>query len=151
MSSINNADQILTLAATRSAVQGLAYAGEVTPLEAAQLLQTGAKMIDVRYRFEFEYVGRVHGAALVEWKQWPNAAINPNFVAELEQKVSRDDIVLLLCRSGVRSRAAACIAAAAGFTKAYNIIGGFEGDPDASGKRSRVNGWRHAGLDWVQS
>jgi hypothetical protein len=38
----------------------------------------------------------------------------------------------------------------AGFTCAYNIAGGFEGDPDTERHRGRVNGWKADGLPWRQ-
>lgn len=142
---------ILSTAAARGAAKSLPYAGEVTPAEAHQLRQQGAKVIDVRYPFEHEYVGRVHGSSLVPWKIYPEGINNPNFIPQLLAVAKPDDIVLLLCRSGVRSHAAGVAAAAAGFTKAYNIIGGFEGDLDEQGHRGNRGGWRHAGLPWVQS
>ena len=41
-------------------------------------------------------------------------------------------------------------ALAAGYSRAYNVLEGFEGDKDASGQRGHVNGWRKARLPWVQ-
>ena len=41
--------------------------------------------------------------------------------------------------------------AAAGYTRAYNVAHGFEGDPDSRKHRGRVNGWKMDGLPWVQS
>jgi len=52
--------------------------------------------------------------------------------------------------SGARSNAAATLAAGSGFTNAYNILEGFEGDKDAGGHRNKVGGWRHANLPWTQ-
>ena len=141
----------LTQAATRGDAKSLPYAGEVTPREAHQLQEAGAKIIDVRYGFEHEYVGRIHGSSLVPWKIYPEGTTNPKFIEQLSAVASPDNIVLLLCRSGVRSHAASIAAAAAGYTKAYNIIGGFEGDLDEQGHRGNRGGWRHAGLPWVQS
>jgi rhodanese-related sulfurtransferase len=57
---------------------------------------------------------------------------------------------MFLCRSGVRSDAAARVAAAAGYAKAFNVVEGFEGDKDADGHRGTLGGWRKAGLPWVQ-
>ena len=141
----------LTQAATRGDAKSLPYAGEVTPEEAHQLQQAGAKIIDVRFAFEHEYVGRVRGSSLISWKIYPDGVNNPNFIEQLRVVASPDDIVLLLCRSGVRSHAAGVAATAAGYKKAYNIIGGFERDLDEQGQRSNRGGWRHAGLPWVQS
>jgi len=148
---MTDTSSILSTAAARGATKSLPYAGEVTPREAHQLQQQGAKVIDVRYAFEHEYVGRVHGSSLVPWKIYPEGVNNPNFIEQLRAIAKSDDIVLLLCRSGVRSHAAGVATAAAGYTKAYNLIGGFEGDLDEQGHRGNRGGWRHAGLPWVQS
>lgn len=56
-----------------------------------------------------------------------------NFVAEVqrrlaEKKLSKDDLVVLMCRSGDRSSRAANRLAEAGFTHVYSVVDGFEGD-----------------------
>jgi rhodanese-related sulfurtransferase len=148
---ISTPQQILAEAAARGAAKSLAYAGEVTPREAHELqLTAGAHIIDVRSRFEYQYIGRVPGSSLIEWKFWPSGELNPHFLAELQRQCRPDDIVLLLCRSAVRSHAAAVVAAGAGFKRVCNILEGFEGDLDANGQRGRLGGWRLAGLPWVQ-
>jgi rhodanese-related sulfurtransferase len=38
-----------------------------------------------------------------------------------------------------------------GYTRAYNVANGFEGELDAHGHRNSVNGWKAAGLPWKQS
>jgi hypothetical protein len=44
-----------------------------------------------------------------------------------------------------------CAAAvAAGLAHAYHIADGFEGPPDADGRRGTVAGWKVAGLAWRQ-
>ena len=100
---------------------------------------------------EWEYVGRVQGALLVEWRRFQDEAPNPAFVAELAEAVERDETVLFLCRSGVRSHHAAEAAARAGFKRAYNVLEGFEGDLDCTRRRGTLGGWRAAGLPWEQS
>ena len=57
---------------------------------------------------------------------------------------------MFLCRSGVRSVAAAQAATAAGLGPAYNVLEGFEGDVGADGHRGH-SGWRAAGLPWRQA
>lgn len=142
---------ILGRARQRAHEEHLPYAGAVTPSEAAALLQAGvATIVDVRTRFENEYVGRVPDAPLVEWKSLGAAQPNPSFVDALADVVPPDGNVLFLCRSGVRSRAAAAAATAAGYGNAFDILEGFEGDLDAAGHRGG-SGWRKAGLPWVQS
>ena len=65
--------------------------------------------------------------------------------------VPPDRQVLFLCRSGVRSVAAAKAATEAGYRSAWNILQGFEGPIDAQKQRGRIGGWRSAGLPWQQS
>ncbi|WP_373833122.1 rhodanese-like domain-containing protein [Delftia acidovorans] len=126
------------------------YAGDIPPELAWQWLQSGeAALVDVRTDAEREWVGRVPGAVAVAWKQWPSMAMNPDFDSQLRAAVPEGGKVVLLCRSGVRSVAAAQRAAQLGI-EAYNILEGFEGDVDASGQRGHAGGWRLRGLPWRQ-
>lgn len=150
MSSDND---ILQRARERGA--GLPYAGAVTPQEAHQLLleHANVRLIDVRTNAERDWVGRVaipeaqHGA--VQWSTYPGGAPNPEFVAQLATQAAPDDVLLFLCRSGVRSRHAAKLATENGFANSFDILEGFEGDKDAQGHRKTVGGWCKAGLPWV--
>ena len=143
---------ILETACERGRKKSLAYAGEVTPHEAHQLfIAARAKIIDVRYRFEHEYIGRIPGSTWIPWKLAPGGNINPEFLPALQQHCAHDDIVLFLCRSGIRSHAAANLAREAGFTRTMNILEGFEGDLDAGLQRGNTGGWRCAGLPWIQN
>jgi len=85
----------------------------------------------------------------VAYKQWPNMQENADFDAQM-RAASGGKKVVLLCRSGVRSIAAAKRATALGMA-AYNILEGFEGDPDTSGHRGTRGGWRARGLPWRQN
>ena len=136
-------------AATPRPAEG--YAGDVSPQLAWQWVQAGeAVLIDVRTDAERAWVGYVPGAAAVAWKQWPGMDLNPQFDAQVQAAAEEGQTVMLLCRSGVRSIAAARRASELGLT-AYNVLGGFEGDPDAHAQRGHQNGWRHAGLPWRQN
>jgi rhodanese-related sulfurtransferase len=108
-----------------------------------------AVLIDVRSDAEREWVGHVPGAVPVPWKQWPGMAINPAFDVAIQESVPAGMKAVLLCRSGVRSIAAARRATELG-VQAYNILEGFEGDADADGHRGRKGGWRFHGLPWRQ-
>ena len=144
-------DEIRKIAAERGRKMGLPYAGALLPAEAHQLMQQGAKLVDVRTRPELAYVGRIPGAAAVEWQTWPGGRPNPEFLAELAAAVPKDQPVMFLCRSGARSNAAAEAATRAGWKEAYNILEGFEGDKDSDQHRNSVGGWRKAGLPWIQT
>jgi rhodanese-related sulfurtransferase len=144
--------EILALAQERGSALGRPYMGELTPQEAFELLRLapGARIVDVRTRAEWDWVGRIAGTVEIEWNQYPGGSRNPNFVAELKRQVDPEALVMFLCRSGVRSVAAATAATEAGYNACYNILEGFEGDKDANGHRNNIGGWRKAGLPWIQ-
>ena len=126
------------------------YAGDVAPQLAFDWWKAGeAVLVDVRSDAEREWVGFIPGAVPVAWKQWPGMAINASFDDGMKAAVPPGKKVVLLCRSGVRSIAAARRATELGI-EAYNILEGFEGDPDDQAQRGHRGGWRHRGLPWRQ-
>jgi sulfur dioxygenase len=127
------------------------YAGDISPQLAWAWVQAGeAVLVDVRTDAEREWVGGVPGAVALAWKQWPGMALNTDFDGGIKTAVSPGKKALMLCRSGVRSIAAAKRATELGI-EAYNVLEGFEGDPDERGQRGKTGGWRHLGLPWRQS
>ena len=136
----------------------MSYAGNVSPSEAyADLLaDPDAVLVDVRTSAEWSYVGLPDLSDIgkqvipLEWQRFPDGALNTNFVEQLrEAGVGEGAPVYFLCRSGVRSAAAAEVATAAGLGPAYNVSDGFEGPLDHDGHRT-VAGWKVAGLPWRQ-
>jgi rhodanese-related sulfurtransferase len=137
----------------------LDYAGDISAAEAWERLQGDpkAQLLDVRTVAEWNFVGlpdlsslrrRVH---CVEWQSFPSGAQNPGFVVEASQALDDPRAqVMVICRSGARSRAAAIALTQAGFTQAFNIAGGFEGDTDGEGHRGNINGWKACDLPWRQ-
>ena len=106
--------------------------------------------LDVRTDAEREWVGGVTGAVALAWKQWPGMALNADFDKGVKAAIEPGKKALMLCRSGVRSIAAAKRATELG-VEAYNILEGFEGDPDERGHRGKKGGWRYLGLPWRQN
>jgi rhodanese-related sulfurtransferase len=141
---------VLLAAHEKAIEQGLKFSGRIYPEDAYKLFMGGvAHLIDVRSIEERKFVGHVPNTLHIAWQTGPALIKNPRFLRELENKLSKDAIILLLCRSGKRSAAAAEAATAAGFKHVFNIQEGFEGDLDD--KQQRVNGgWRQRGLPWVQ-
>ena len=134
---------------TSSVIPVTGYAGDVSPELAWHWVQSGeAVLVDVRSDAEREWVGFVPGAVPLAWKQWPGMALNQSFDDAIQAAVPAGQKAVLLCRSGVRSIAAAKSATALGL-EAYNILEGFEGDADAEGHRGSRGGWRHRGLPWL--
>jgi glyoxylase-like metal-dependent hydrolase (beta-lactamase superfamily II)/rhodanese-related sulfurtransferase len=127
------------------------YAGDVSAELASRWWQSGeAVLVDVRTDAEREWVGFVPGAVALAWKQWPGMAMNPQFDEGLKAAVPAGGKAVMLCRSGVRSVAAAKRATELGI-EAYNILEGFEGDPDAEAHRGARGGLRYRGLPWRQN
>lgn len=136
----------------------MSYAGDVTPQEAYDALRSDpqAVLVDVRTRAEWTYVGLPdldgtgRPVVTVEWVRFPDGAPNLSFLEELRAAgVGEGTPTYFLCRSGVRSVAAAEAATAAGLGPSYNVLEGFEGPHDAAGHRA-VSGWKVAGLPWRQ-
>lgn len=152
---MNSPNDILSRARLRRDEQSLPYAGAVTPQEAWSLLSAdpNVRLVDVRTQAERDWVGRVGIAEAqhlaVQWSLYPGGAINPAFIEQLGECAAQDDVLLFLCRSGVRSRYAAKLATENGFLNCYDILEGFEGDRDDEGHRKSIGGWCHAGLPWV--
>lgn len=144
--------EILNAAQQRARDLNLPYEGALLPAEAWQIMQSapGARLVDVRTRAELDWVGRIPGAVEIEWMSYPGMQRNPNFEAELERQVDKEALTLFICRSGARSHVAAAIATEAGYRDSYNVLEGFEGDKDPQSHRNTMNGWRLAGLPWMQ-
>ena len=129
----------------------MSYAGDLTPQEAWAKLEEGAVLVDVRTEGEWAHIGIPDTKAtendplFIQWT-FPGGIPNPDFIGQLKQQAPEDQgtELVFLCRSGQRSIAAAIAATQAGFTS-YNVLEGFEGEPDRYGERT-VNGWKNRGL-----
>ena len=143
--------EIKQRAAERAKQANLPYAGALSPAEAFALMQAGARLVDVRTRAELAYVGSVPGSEAIEWNSYPEGQRNPAFLEQLGETAHKEDAVMFLCRSGVRSHFAAIVATQAGWRECYTVLEGFEGDKDSNHQRGKLGGWRKAGLPWVQS
>ena len=140
------------------------YAGDVESREAWAMLKAdrGAQLIDVRTKPEWNFVGLPDLAELgrqvfcLEWQRYPDMAVDAQFAAKAGEQLNRvgadkNTQLFFICRSGARSAAAARAMTAAGYARAYNIAGGFEGDMDERHHRGHRNGWKASGLPWRQS
>ena len=104
-------------------------------------------VLDVRTEEEWNSVGKPDAEALnsktffISLLLGPDRQKNENFVKEfLEKKVPKKDNILVICRSGVRSMAAAKLLQQQGYKNLINISDGFEGNP-ATGE-----GWKKSSL-----
>lgn len=144
--------ETLKVAQQRAKDMSLPYEGALLPAEAYLILQEApaAKLVDVRTRAEWEWVGFISGSVQIEWQTYPGGQANTHFMDSLQQQVDKESLVMFLCRSGARSHAASAMATQSGYLDCYNVLQGFEGDKDVNGHRSTVGGWRAAGLPWKQ-
>lgn len=146
------------------AFAGKSYADDVDAQAAYDALAAdpAAQLVDVRTREEWSFVGvpDLGGLGkqpvLIEWQSLPAMQVAADFLDRLKAElagrgVAEDAPLYFLCRSGVRSAAAAAAATASGFGPSYNIAGGFEGPPDHDRHRGAVDGWKARGLPWVQN
>lgn len=142
---------VLKRARDRAAARRLAYAGDVTPEEAFGLVSAGvARLIDVRTPEERKFVGYAPQSVHVAWATGTAFTRNPRFLRELEAKARKDEVLLMLCRSGSRSAAAAEVATQALYGHVFNVLEGFEGELSADGRRNSCGGWKFRGLPWTQ-
>lgn len=127
--------------------------------------------VDIRTPSELNYLGAATlmdahvPAVFMDSTGWNdkkhryNRAKNKTFVADMEKALhkkglTKNDTVVLMCRSGKRSAEAVNTLAENGYTKVYTVVDGYEGDKvkegPNKGKRSK-NGWKNAGLPWTYS
>jgi rhodanese-related sulfurtransferase len=147
---VETMSKILDRAKNRATELNLPYAGALTPQEAHDILQKTphAKLVDVRSQAELDLVGNVPGAEHIEWAFYPGMVTNPDFSAQLDMQIDKEALVIFMCRTGGRSHNAAVTAAKLGFSEAYNMLEGFEGEANTEKQRTRINGWKHANLPW---
>ncbi len=139
------------------------YAGDIFPKDAWKKLvdDPGALLVDVRTRAEWSFVGCPDltdiekPLIMIEWQIFPEMEVNEDFQQDLDLAVKKtgagqDATLIMICRSGVRSRSAAQAMTALGYDHCYNVATGFEGDLDKTGKRGRGGGWKVDGLPWRQ-
>jgi len=132
---------------------------DISPSETWQALSEDpeAVLIDVRTDAEWNFVGLPDLATLdkqpllIPWQLYPSMQVNGQFVDALRRAgLGAGNKLFFICRSGVRSLAAAQAAQAGGFPHACNVADGFEGPVDAGGHRGQVAGWKADGLPWRQ-
>jgi len=140
--------------------------GSIAPSDAWDLLQQddSVVLVDVRTTAEWTFVGVPdlsplgREAIFVEWAQWPGMSPNTRFVEDLAERMNGRPAtaILFLCRSGVRSLAAAEAVDAAFQAQGLdvgciNVSTGFEGDLNAQKHRGGLSGWKVEGLPWRQA
>ena len=134
---------------------------EISSQRAHEMLQANPRsmLIDIRSTMEFLFVGHPVGAIHIPWIDEPDWEINPHFAAEVRKLLLGGAVcdegencaaVILICRSGKRSRQAGHFLLEAGLSNVFHVDEGFEGELDANHHRSSLGGWRFNNLPWEQ-
>lgn len=136
------------------------YAGDITAEEAWRLVEgdPDAYLIDIRTKAEWSYVGVPDLSAIgrepvfAQWLLAPSMSENPDFINEMAgQKATPEKAAIFMCRTVNRSPKAARAMTAHGYPRCYFLLDGFEGSLDEHKHRGKRDGWKAAGLPWVQS
>lgn len=132
----------------------------LNPEEAWAMCQKDARalLVDVRSSMEYLFVGHPVGAVHVPWIDEPDWTINEHFVTDIRKLIlggvigdgNQSAPIILICRSGKRSRIAGDLLVESGLSNIYNVEEGFEGDLDEGHHRSTQGGWRYHKLPWEQ-
>lgn len=133
----------------------------LSPLSAWEMMQADSRavLVDIRSSMEFLFVGHPVGAVHIPWIDEPDWEVNPDFVTEVRKLMLGGAVcdtedgcapIILICRSGKRSKEAGNTLIKSGLTLVYHIDEGFEGELDDQHRRSSVGGWRFHGLPWEQ-
>ncbi len=136
--------------------------GLLDPPQAWEFMQQRpeAILVDVRSTIEYLYVGHPANAIHLPWQEPPEWTVQADFSDRLrtllgERGYKPEQIeqtpLLMICRSGARSHAAAELLLRHGFHEVYNVTEGFEGVLDGRKHRGNINGWRFHNLPWEQS
>ena len=134
---------------------------ELTPQQAWDLLNRDqrAVLVDIRSSMEYLFVGHPTGAVHVAWIDEPDWDINPDFSREIKKLMlgglshaqgQGEAPVILICRSGKRSKEAGERLLSDGLQNVFHINEGFEGERDEHHHSSSTGGWRFHGLPWEQ-
>lgn len=137
-----------------------------SPVQTWKELESNPKscLIDVRTRVEWMFVGVPdlssigRKTAFVEWHVYPEMRQNDSFVQQVATSFGTEwpDTIFFICRSGVRSQAAAVEFSNSATmmgqeVQCFNVAKGFEGDLGPSYQRGQHNGWKFDQLPWQQS
>ena len=133
----------------------------LTPQEAWQMMQDDPRtlLVDIRSSMEFLFVGHPQGAVHIPWIDEPEWVVNPHFVTEIRKLMLGGVVcdaeegctpIILICRSGKRSKEAGQVLIANNLKNIYHVDEGFEGELDEHHHRGTLGGWRFHNLPWEQ-
>lgn len=118
---------ILTFALATGSMAAEAYKGEVDRSTLPELQAQGALVIDVRTPAEWKHTGIIRGSIRITYMDNEGRVDKKAFLKLVEEKTStKDDLIVLVCRTGIRSKKAAKWLAKEGYTNIYNKTHGIK-------------------------
>lgn len=94
--------------------------------ELKALVKEGVKLVDIRTPKEWKETGILEGSLLLPFKM-SNGQVNPKFVQDMQRIAKPDEKVILICRSGNRSRTASeGLSSRFGYSNIYNVKKGIK-------------------------
>jgi len=95
--------------------------------ELKTLLDEGATLVDIRRPEEWKQTGVVEGSNTLTFF-FASGRVNPKFIPQIQQIAAKDKPVVLICRTGNRTRAASeFLAKEMGYAQVYNVKHGITG------------------------
>jgi rhodanese-related sulfurtransferase len=107
------------------------YKGDVNSHEAYEMQQKGAFLVDVRTKREFNTSSAKDSINIpIFYEKNKKRVFNKQFILEIAQltKNNQSKEVILICRSGSRTKLASNLLASYGFENIYNVKEGFQYD-----------------------
>jgi len=111
--------------------KAMIYKADIDSKTAYEMQQNGVMIIDVRTKREFNTLRAKNSINIpVFYEQNGKRVFNRNFGNEIYTAVQKDlnKKIILICRSGSRTKLASNLLAYNGFTNVYNIKNGFQYD-----------------------
>ncbi|AXH15367.1 rhodanese-like domain-containing protein [Malaciobacter mytili] len=111
--------------------QDTLYKADIDSQTAYNLQQKGAILIDVRTKREFEFAHPKDAINIpIFYEKFGQRVLNKDFVEQVDYlvKSNMEKEIILICRSGSRTKFAANILGQEGFSNIYNIKNGFAYD-----------------------
>jgi rhodanese-related sulfurtransferase len=120
---------------------------QLTPQQAYDLMQKDSTILYLDVRTEPEFTaGHPQGVNIPAFFfQAPGRpAPNPDFLKVVEANIAKDVVLIVGCQAGGRSQRAADLLDQAGYVNVSNMMGGFGGGQDQTGRA--IAGWGDSGL-----
>ncbi len=117
-----------TVATALLCLAALGVRAEVVNIDSAELARlaaSGVAVIDIRTAGEWKETGVIAGSKLLTFFDEKGRVDRPAWLAKVKTVAKPDQPVILICRSGNRTRAATqFLAQQAGYKTVYNVSGG---------------------------